>query len=83
MARQDRTSEVVRESFSHDKRVKPFSVPNGGKAAALNFGLKHATGEVVVALDADTLFAAQTLAALAHRFYDPEGGRSRRECQGW
>ena len=70
----DRTSEVVRESFSNDSRVKPFSVPNGGKAAALNFGLKHATGEVVIALDADTLFARQTLAALAHRFYDSKVG---------
>jgi cellulose synthase/poly-beta-1,6-N-acetylglucosamine synthase-like glycosyltransferase/peptidoglycan/xylan/chitin deacetylase (PgdA/CDA1 family) len=70
----DRTSEVVRESFSNDKRVKSFSVPNGGKAAALNFGLKHATGEVVIALDADTLFAPQTVAALAHRFYDPRVG---------
>lgn len=70
----DRTGEVVRESFSHDTRVKPFSVPNAGKAAALNFGLRHATGEVVIALDADTLFARQTLGALAHRFYDPKVG---------
>jgi cellulose synthase/poly-beta-1,6-N-acetylglucosamine synthase-like glycosyltransferase/peptidoglycan/xylan/chitin deacetylase (PgdA/CDA1 family)/spore germination protein YaaH len=70
----DRTSEVVRESFSHDKRVKLFSVPNAGKAAALNFGLKNAKGDVVIALDADTLFAPQTLAALAHRFYNPKIG---------
>ena len=70
----DRTSEVVRESFSDDSRVKLFSVPNAGKATALNFGLEHATGEVVIALDADTLFSPQTLAALAHRFYDPKMG---------
>ncbi len=70
----DRTSEVVQESFSEDKRVKLFAVPNAGKATALNFGLKHATGEVVIALDADTLFAPQTLGALAHRFHDPRMG---------
>lgn len=70
----DRTAEVVKESFSGNDRVRLFSIPNAGKATALNFGLKHATGEVVIALDADTLFAPQTLAALAHRFYDPKMG---------
>jgi cellulose synthase/poly-beta-1,6-N-acetylglucosamine synthase-like glycosyltransferase/peptidoglycan/xylan/chitin deacetylase (PgdA/CDA1 family)/spore germination protein YaaH len=70
----DRTTEVVKESFSTNQRVRLFSVPNAGKANALNFGLKHASGDVVIALDADTLFAPQTLAALAHRFYDPKVG---------
>ncbi|HXL80223.1 MAG TPA: glycosyltransferase family 2 protein, partial [Pyrinomonadaceae bacterium] len=70
----DRTTEVVKESFSANQRVRLFSVPNGGKATALNFGLKHASGDVVIALDADTLFAPQTLATLAHRFHDPKIG---------
>jgi peptidoglycan-N-acetylglucosamine deacetylase len=70
----DRTSEIIRQSFSASDRVRLFSVTNGGKAAALNFGLRHAKGEIVVALDADTLFATQTVAALAHRFYDPQMG---------
>src|SRR5439155_14156658 len=46
----------------------------GGKSAALNLGLRHAEGEIVVALDADTLFARQTVGALARRFYDPRVG---------
>jgi cellulose synthase/poly-beta-1,6-N-acetylglucosamine synthase-like glycosyltransferase/peptidoglycan/xylan/chitin deacetylase (PgdA/CDA1 family)/spore germination protein YaaH len=70
----DKTSEVVRESFSNEERVRLFAVSNGGKAAALNWGLKYATGEIVIALDADTLFAPQTIGALAHRFYDPAIG---------
>jgi peptidoglycan-N-acetylglucosamine deacetylase len=70
----DGTSDVVRKRFGDNKRVRLFTVMNGGKAAALNFGLRQATGEVVVALDADTLFAPQTLGALAHRFYDPKIG---------
>jgi cellulose synthase/poly-beta-1,6-N-acetylglucosamine synthase-like glycosyltransferase/peptidoglycan/xylan/chitin deacetylase (PgdA/CDA1 family)/spore germination protein YaaH len=67
----DKTSEVVRECFAKEKRVRLFSEGNAGKAAALNTGLRHANGEIVIALDADTLFAPQTVAALAHRFSDP------------
>ncbi len=70
----DRTSEVIRESFSAEPRVRLFSAAAGGKAAALNVGLRYAKGEIVIALDADTLFAPQTLRALAHRFYDPKMG---------
>ena len=71
---QDRTSEVVREKFSSEPRVRLFTEPNAGKASALNFGLRYATGEIVIALDADTMFAPHAIAALAHRFYDPEMG---------
>jgi cellulose synthase/poly-beta-1,6-N-acetylglucosamine synthase-like glycosyltransferase/peptidoglycan/xylan/chitin deacetylase (PgdA/CDA1 family)/spore germination protein YaaH len=70
----DHTSEIVRESFSGDARIRLFTLANGGKAAALNFGLSYATGEIVIALDADTLFEPQTIGALAHRFYDPRMG---------
>ena len=71
---QDNTSNVVQESFGEHERVKLFRVSNAGKAAALNTGLTHARGEIIVALDADTLFASQTIGALAHRFYDPTLG---------
>jgi cellulose synthase/poly-beta-1,6-N-acetylglucosamine synthase-like glycosyltransferase/peptidoglycan/xylan/chitin deacetylase (PgdA/CDA1 family)/spore germination protein YaaH len=70
----DHTSEIVRSSFSDDERIRLFTVANGGKAAALNFGLNHASGEIVIALDADTLFDPQTIGALAHRFHDPKMG---------
>ncbi|HKP46344.1 MAG TPA: glycosyltransferase [Pyrinomonadaceae bacterium] len=70
----DRTSEVVRDSFANNERVKLLSVANAGKAAALNLGLQRSRGEIVIALDADTLFAPQTLGSLAHRFYDPKIG---------
>jgi cellulose synthase/poly-beta-1,6-N-acetylglucosamine synthase-like glycosyltransferase len=70
----DRTSEIVRENFSESERVKIISTTAGGKAAALNVGLRHSEGEIVIALDADTLFAPQTVGALAHRFHDPKIG---------
>ena len=70
----DRTSEVVREKFSSETRVRLFTEPNAGKANALNFGLRYATGEIVIALDADTVFEPRAISALAHRFYDPRMG---------
>lgn len=70
----DGTSEVVRRQFGAEPRVRLFTKANGGKAEALNFGLRYAEGEVVVALDADTLFAPGTITALARRFQDPRVG---------
>jgi cellulose synthase/poly-beta-1,6-N-acetylglucosamine synthase-like glycosyltransferase/peptidoglycan/xylan/chitin deacetylase (PgdA/CDA1 family)/spore germination protein YaaH len=70
----DRTSDVVRERFGGVRRVRLFTRTNVGKAGALNFGLRHARGEIIVALDADTLFPPHTLGALARRFDDPMVG---------
>jgi cellulose synthase/poly-beta-1,6-N-acetylglucosamine synthase-like glycosyltransferase/peptidoglycan/xylan/chitin deacetylase (PgdA/CDA1 family)/spore germination protein YaaH len=71
---QDRTSLVVREQFGDQPLVKLLTVPNAGKAAALNFGLRQATGDVIVALDADTQFPGDTIRMLARRFVDPQIG---------
>lgn len=71
---QDNTSKVVRGKFGDDERVRLLTVANAGKAAALNTGLRQARGEIIIALDADTLFARQTVGALAHRFYDKQLG---------
>jgi cellulose synthase/poly-beta-1,6-N-acetylglucosamine synthase-like glycosyltransferase/peptidoglycan/xylan/chitin deacetylase (PgdA/CDA1 family)/spore germination protein YaaH len=66
----DRTSDVVRNRFGDVRRVRLFTRTNVGKAGALNFGLRHARGEIVVALDADTIFPAHTLGALVRPFDD-------------
>jgi cellulose synthase/poly-beta-1,6-N-acetylglucosamine synthase-like glycosyltransferase/peptidoglycan/xylan/chitin deacetylase (PgdA/CDA1 family)/spore germination protein YaaH len=70
----DRTSEVVGERFSFEPRVRLFRKENGGKAEALNYGMAQARGEIVVCLDADTIFAPDTLRSLARRFVDPKIG---------
>ncbi|MFI4950478.1 MAG: glycosyltransferase, partial [Caulobacterales bacterium] len=71
---QDHTAEVVRRAFADEPRVTLMAFDNGGKARALNRGLTKASGEVVVALDADTLFPPDTLAKLARWFVDPQVG---------
>jgi peptidoglycan/xylan/chitin deacetylase (PgdA/CDA1 family)/spore germination protein YaaH/GT2 family glycosyltransferase len=70
----DGTSAVVRERFADDPRVTLLTLVNGGKAAALNRALKDATGEILIALDADTQFEPTTIARLARWFADPKLG---------
>ncbi|MDB5496731.1 MAG: polysaccharide deacetylase [Phenylobacterium sp.] len=71
---QDHTAEVVRRAFADEPRVTLMAFENGGKARALNRGLTKAGGDVVVALDADTLFPSDTLGKLARWFADPAVG---------
>ena len=70
----DHTAYITKSHFMADARVGVITVPNGGKANALNIGLQNAHGEVVVALDADTHFNADTIRRLVRWFADPEVG---------
>lgn len=70
----DDTYGVAFRSFENDPRVAVFTKENGGKAEALNLGWRKGKGEIVVALDADTLFLPETMGALAHRFADEKIG---------
>ncbi|MTD95790.1 glycosyltransferase [Hyphomicrobium sp. xq] len=70
----DGTSEVVRDRFGSDPRVKLLTLPNGGKARAVNAGIAASHGEIVVALDADTHFEPDTIARLARWFGDKSIG---------
>ncbi|MER2529263.1 MAG: glycosyltransferase [Candidatus Competibacter denitrificans] len=70
----DATYRIARESFTHDARVKVFTKPNGGKPAALNFGLAQTRAEIIVALDADTVFTRDTLTKLVRHFANPRIG---------
>ncbi len=70
----DHTAYITRAHFKDEPRVKLISIPNGGKANALNVGLAHAEGEVIVALDADTQFEPTTIPRLVRWFADPSVG---------
>ena len=70
----DDTAEVVRAKYGGDSRLTILSKPNGGKASALNLGIKECQGEIVVALDADTVFAPDTISRLVRHFADPTIG---------
>jgi cellulose synthase/poly-beta-1,6-N-acetylglucosamine synthase-like glycosyltransferase/peptidoglycan/xylan/chitin deacetylase (PgdA/CDA1 family) len=70
----DHTAYIVRSHFMNETRVRVMSIPNGGKANALNIGLEAAQGGVIVALDADTQFEATTISRLVRWFTDPSIG---------
>jgi cellulose synthase/poly-beta-1,6-N-acetylglucosamine synthase-like glycosyltransferase/spore germination protein YaaH/peptidoglycan/xylan/chitin deacetylase (PgdA/CDA1 family) len=60
----DATYQRARATHGEHALVRVFTKPNGGKASALNFGIAHALHEIIIALDADTLFARDTVAEL-------------------
>ena len=56
------------------ERVQVVRQPNLGKAAALNHGIATARHDVLVLVDADTLFEPETLGRLVQPFLDPVVG---------
>ncbi|MFN8587875.1 MAG: glycosyltransferase [Candidatus Eisenbacteria bacterium] len=70
----DGTAEEVEARFGADPRVKLLRQANAGKAAALNRAIAASRGDVLVCLDADTLFTPATLERLARHFADPRVG---------
>ncbi|MFN3215375.1 MAG: bifunctional polysaccharide deacetylase/glycosyltransferase family 2 protein [Acidimicrobiales bacterium] len=68
----DATADVVRDLRL--PRTRLIAKGNGGKASALNVGLGHATGEVVVMIDGDTVLEPSTIATIAAPFANPEVG---------
>jgi cellulose synthase/poly-beta-1,6-N-acetylglucosamine synthase-like glycosyltransferase/peptidoglycan/xylan/chitin deacetylase (PgdA/CDA1 family) len=56
------------------ERVRVVQQENEGKSAALNTGLRASTGEIVVMVDADTIFEPETLRRLVRPLADPTVG---------
>ncbi|HEX2583728.1 MAG TPA: glycosyltransferase [Steroidobacteraceae bacterium] len=70
----DGTAQAVLETFSSNSRVRFIRQENAGKAEALNTGIREAREDIIVALDADTLFMKDTVAQLAKHFSDEKIG---------
>lgn len=52
-------------------RVRYFYKDNGGKGHALNHAIQRAKGEIIVTMDADSLFARDAIARMVRYFADP------------
>jgi len=68
----DGTAEIVERAGL--ERVRLLRQANAGKAAALNRALAASRHDIIVTVDADTVFEPDTLAALVQRFADPRVG---------
>ena len=67
----DGTGDIVRRTFANEPRVKVLQKNNGGKWSALNQALASTDAEIVVTLDADTMFEPDALGLLVRHFGDP------------
>jgi peptidoglycan-N-acetylglucosamine deacetylase len=68
----DDTNKIGRRlAAQYGPRLVFLEKPNGGKASALNLGIKHASGEIIICMDADSVFAKDTVAHMASSFKDP------------
>ena len=70
----DDTAQAVRDAYGDHPRVTVHEKANGGKASALNIGIRLCRGEIIVALDADTHFTPDTVSKLVRHFADPTIG---------
>ncbi len=70
----DDTFNTIKAIFSENPKVKVLTKPNGGKASALNVGIEHANGEILVCIDADTMLKSDAISKLIPYFSDPKVG---------
>ncbi len=70
----DRTADIcIEHAMRHNINMKVLRKPlSNGKSSALNYGIEHATGEIVGFFDADSVPAPDTLLNVSKYFEDPE-----------
>jgi cellulose synthase/poly-beta-1,6-N-acetylglucosamine synthase-like glycosyltransferase len=68
----DRTADIVRDMrLPWVRLIRQF---NAGKPAALNTGIRHARGRLIVLVDGDTVLARDAVGRLVQPFADPSVG---------
>ena len=70
----DHTFQIVQNTYSGDPRVKIFRQVNAGKSAALNRAIAESRHNLLIALDADTIFDRNTIGKLIRHFAEPQVG---------
>ncbi len=70
----DDTWSIAQSLADKHKKVRAIHQVNGGKSTALNNAISQAHGQIVICVDADTIFPPQTIANLVRHFKDPKVG---------
>jgi cellulose synthase/poly-beta-1,6-N-acetylglucosamine synthase-like glycosyltransferase len=68
----DRTYSLAKQIASKNSNIRVFTKKNGGKGSALNLGIKHARGEIIVSMDADSFVNPDALQKMAAFFDNPK-----------
>ena len=77
----DDTAGAVQAEYGDHPQVRLVRQTNAGKAAALNHAIELSQGEVLICLDADTLFTPDTIGNLVRHFDDPTVGAVAGNCK--
>jgi peptidoglycan-N-acetylglucosamine deacetylase len=70
----DATLKLLHERFAENPRVSILTQANAGKSAALNHAITQARNEILISVDADTIFQRGTVGKLVRHFADPKIG---------
>lgn len=70
----DNTAKIGTQLQRTHTQVKFISKENGGKADALNTGISYSKGDIIVCMDADSMFLPDTIKNLVLSFNDPTVG---------
>lgn len=77
----DQTAFIVEKAFRNNPRVKVIRKQNGGKASALNLGFRKALGDIIITIDADTVFTNLAISYLVEHFKDPNVAAVSGNCK--
>ncbi|XGB41340.1 MAG: glycosyltransferase [Nodosilinea sp. LVE1205-7] len=70
----DGTYSLLLKVFGSHPHVRVLTKPNGGKSAALNYGITRTDADLIVTLDADTVLRPDALGKLVRHFSHPQVG---------
>lgn len=70
----DGTAALGRALARRHAGIRALTKPNGGKGSALNLGIRESRGEIVLLVDADGVFDAQTIPEMLRAFTHPRVG---------
>lgn len=65
---------AIADRLATDARVTAIHQPNAGKGTALNRGIAQSRGEILMFVDADGIFAPNTVTEMLRAFTDPTVG---------
>lgn len=66
----DKTFEIAKALEKKYKNLKVYHKENGGKASALNFGIRKAKGDFIFTMDADTYVHPESMKRMVRYFKD-------------